>query len=88
MADITKRWFNDGTDEITCPYCGAEWSDSWEMSDSGEEICDECGNKFWYEREVSVSYTSHRISDDGEVDYCDDLIKKEQQSRRKETDGN
>lgn len=40
MADITKRWFNDGTDEITCPYCGAEWSDSWEMSDSGEEICD------------------------------------------------
>jgi len=44
---------------ITCPYCGNEVGDSWEMSDSGEEECGECGSKFDYEREVEITYSSY-----------------------------
>jgi len=43
-----------GADEITCPYCGNEYSDSWESmpnKNEGNEIawdeeCVECGKKF------------------------------------------
>ena len=43
-------------DEETCPYCGYEFSDSWELPDDGEDECPECGKKFYYNRNVSVSY--------------------------------
>lgn len=45
-------------DEIKCPYCGKEQSDSWEYSDDGSEICDSCGTEYEYERIVDVSYTT------------------------------
>ena len=45
-------------DEIKCPYCGIEKSDSWECSDDGSEICDTCGSEYEYERIVDVSYTT------------------------------
>lgn len=44
--------------EIKCPYCGIEKSDSWEYSDDGSEICDTCGSEYEYERIVDVSYTT------------------------------
>lgn len=44
--------------EIKCPYCGTETSDSWEYSDDGEEICSVCGSEYSYERVVDVSYTT------------------------------
>ena len=79
MANIKERYFNICTSEIVCPYCGYEISDSWELTcDDDEYECDECGKKFHYYREVDVHYTTHRISDDGKVDYWDDLIKEEQ----------
>ena len=43
-------------DEITCPYCGNVDTDSWECSDSGEEVCSDCQSTFSYEINVSVSY--------------------------------
>lgn len=54
----------DCCDEITCPYCGNEETDSWEC-DFGDEgdydhICGECGNTFLYNRSVEVSYSSWR----------------------------
>lgn len=45
-------------DEIKCPYCGREESDSWEYSDDGSDICDTCGSEYEYERVVDVSYTT------------------------------
>jgi uncharacterized protein (DUF2225 family) len=44
--------------EITCPYCGWKDRDSWELTDSGEVICENCEKEFYVEREVDVKYTS------------------------------
>jgi len=50
------------TDNIVCPYCGEEVSDCWEMSsDSDEYECGECGAWFFYERNVSVSYSTTKL---------------------------
>ena len=50
------------TDEIVCPRCGIEWTDSWEALDEsieGEpEECEECHCKFWYRRDIHVTYTT------------------------------
>jgi hypothetical protein len=47
-----------GHNEIKCPYCGDEKTDSWEYSDDGTEHCDSCGSEYIYERIVDVSYTT------------------------------
>ena len=51
-----------GERNITCPYCGDENVDSWEMgSDDGEEECQTCGSTFSWQREVSVTYNSQPV---------------------------
>lgn len=52
------------TGEITCPYCGSENSDSWELIDSdGIEIdCDVCDNKFSLSVNQSVDFTTSKIT--------------------------
>lgn len=49
-----------GTDEIVCPYCGYQFSDSGELADygGGETQCDECNKNFLFEPDYSVSYCS------------------------------
>lgn len=48
-----------GEDDIKCPVCGCEISDSWEYSeDSGEEFCYGCGALLEWSREVEVSYSA------------------------------
>lgn len=42
--------------EVTCPYCGHKLHDSWELPDDDEEECDECGKKYRFSRDISVSY--------------------------------
>lgn len=65
-ARVQKRIenFNGDTqyqDNIICPYCGDKNEDSWEVEgDSGEIECDECGNTFEYERDVTVDYTTYK----------------------------
>lgn len=51
----------DYTDFITCPYCGSIIKDSWEYGDSDTIDCDDCNNKFWFEAEHSVTYSSFKI---------------------------
>lgn len=49
--------------EIQCPYCESEMSDSWEMPDEDNDYeCPFCHSHFAYVREVSVTYTSCPIS--------------------------
>lgn len=56
MVQIHEKY---GENEITCPYCGYEFSDSWEYrQECDEEECCECGKKFHWSRNVSVDYTS------------------------------
>lgn len=53
-----------GEDEITCPYCGEEFGDSWECGSTGGEYtedceeCPDCGKKFTWTRNIAVDYTS------------------------------
>ena len=59
--DESENWCND---EITCPWCGAEFSESWDYDeDSGDVECYECEKVFSYERYVEVSYSTHRDCD-------------------------
>lgn len=44
-----------------CPFCGHEGKDPWELSDSGETTCGECGKGFWYERELVAWFTTAAI---------------------------
>lgn len=52
------------TDEIVCPYCLYQHSDSWERSqDDGEMECSECEREFRYSRYTRVSYTTYPNAD-------------------------
>jgi len=48
------------TNEVVCPYCGYEFTDSWEYADEGDVYCETCENDFTYERVVTVEYRSYK----------------------------
>ena len=52
-------------DKITCPYCGAQWIDSWEIQEDDDNmLCDECGKRFSLVIEHEITYsTTRRIED-------------------------
>ena len=56
MGEIDHEY----TEEVVCPWCGCEFSDSWEFSDDGELDCYECGKSFDFYREISCSYVTKR----------------------------
>jgi hypothetical protein len=47
------------TDEIVCPYCGAEFRDSWGYGDHDFPECD-CGKKFISKRDIDVTYITEK----------------------------
>lgn len=49
------------TDEITCPYCGYIYSDSWEQAEEAEHNCPECDGKFKHQREIEITYSTYKI---------------------------
>jgi len=50
----------DFTQEITCPWCGQEQSDSWDAPDECEHTCDNCGNEYSHVREIEVTYSTSK----------------------------
>lgn len=48
------------TDEITCPYCGYEMTDSWEIKTDTDYTCDECGKNFDICVNYSVEYSTYK----------------------------
>lgn len=70
--DALDDWQNGQwhTDEIMCPWCGYEESDSWELdSDYDNEYeCPSCGRTFEVTRNVEVTYTSRKRKCDYEGD--------------------
>jgi hypothetical protein len=72
--------FNIQDDEIKCPYCGYEFSDSWEYG-KGESVIEcECGKDFHYYGEPRLDM---RVAKDCELNkeehefkpYYKDLLK-------------
>lgn len=53
MTDAIKTQY---TTEVTCPGCGHEHSDSWEMSDDDDHECESCGIAYGHTRHVVVEY--------------------------------
>lgn len=54
-----QRWSDN---EITCPHCGWEVSESWELEeDDGEYVCEECEKEFLYNRVREISYHTRPI---------------------------
>jgi transcription elongation factor Elf1 len=59
-----KEIDHSNTDEVVCPYCGYESSDSSEyyLDSYAKKIhCYECNNDFEAEAEYSVSYNTYKI---------------------------
>lgn len=56
-SEINHRF----TDEVVCPHCGHEHSDSWDFfSDSNtiEIECDRCEKEFGCERDFTTTYNT------------------------------
>lgn len=66
------NWWNEvlAEDEITCPYCGDPFQDSWECPEEEEnEECETCGGIFAYQRETTVSYSSQPVRSPNPIKY-------------------
>lgn len=61
IAERKEKGFeHEYTQEIVCPHCGYEQSDSWE-SGEGEHDCPECGEIFEVERIVTCEYSTSKV---------------------------
>jgi len=60
--EIIDNW---RTDEIVCPYCGYEFTDSWEYNDLGVSklfiTCRDCKKYFDTTIHFEVSYSTDKI---------------------------
>lgn len=69
MKKTIKEIEHEYTDELVCPYCGYEKTDSWEYhEDEGGVDCDECDKSYLYTRVVTVEYITDKcdcINGDG-----------------------
>jgi DNA-directed RNA polymerase subunit RPC12/RpoP len=45
------------TDQVICPHCGYEYSDSWDIED-GVYNCPECEQEFQVSRDISITYST------------------------------
>ena len=62
MPDEYDEWNYQGLDEIKCPHCNYEFSDSFESADDSEEDheCPRCNNTFIVTAEYSLNFTCKR----------------------------
>jgi len=64
MDDMTdSKIDHDHTNELVCPYCGYEFTDSWEFNDTQDEQhveCHDCGKEFLLYVHISVDYTTRK----------------------------
>ena len=59
-----KEIEHEYTNEIVCPYCGYECSDSWEFDSNnncGTHECGDCGEEFEWERNIDIDYSTSKI---------------------------
>lgn len=53
MSEIDCKY----TNEVICPFCGYEHSESWDISEGVQE-CDKCAKKFYMTKDMTVEYSS------------------------------
>lgn len=58
--DIIMPEEHQDTDEIVCPYCGSEFSDSCEYKCAQDIKCHECEKVFSMEPTYSATYTTSK----------------------------
>lgn len=64
FLDAELDFDTEDTDEITCPHCGYEFSESGEFrGDYGDTVCQECGKPFRWERCVYVTYNTEPLDE-------------------------
>ncbi len=63
MPEEHNEYDYHGTDEITCPYCAYEFSDSWECADADNDNreCPRCDNTFKVTAVRSLTFDCDRI---------------------------
>lgn len=64
---VDEKETNSDSDEIECPWCGAEHGDLFEHNlndDTTEVTCGKCEREFTLSCSVSVSYTASRRGKD------------------------
>ena len=63
MPEEFDEWDYHGVNEITCPYCKYEFSDSWESAnaDSEDNDCPRCDNTFKVTAVHSLTFDCDRI---------------------------
>lgn len=57
-------------EDITCPYCGYEYQDSWEIAEfhQDEEIlCHDCKKPFYFQKVIVTSYRSCKVPNELEL---------------------
>jgi sarcosine oxidase delta subunit len=60
-----NSWDTEGKALIVCPYCGHEYANSQEITESQEFQCDRCEEYFDLEVESYTMYTSTRREERG-----------------------
>jgi hypothetical protein len=65
MPEEYDTWDFHGQDEITCPYCAHEFSDSFESNDADddEKDCPRCDNVFKVTAVHSLTFDCDRLDD-------------------------
>lgn len=59
MSDIEHEY----TSDPVCPHCGHKHRDAWEWDSdgSGQTECGECEKPFFWERIVTIEYTTSKL---------------------------
>jgi len=56
---VEDTWDTQFEPEIVCPYCGCVFTDSWEHSESDEDVeCEDCEKHFSLDVQVDVKYST------------------------------
>lgn len=57
---IISKYEDQFDDDLTCPYCGEKFDNSWEACTESSEIidCPKCEKKFWGWMQKSIDYKS------------------------------
>lgn len=64
MKNEIKEIDHELTDEIVCPYCGHEFSDSYEFEGEDKIICYECNKEFGCMSHIRINYSTKKIKEE------------------------
>ena len=67
MSDEVEEFDTSYTEELVCPYCGYEHSDSWEIGDSeNSSTCNNCDKNFKFDQQISRTFSTYPTCQPGD----------------------